>query len=65
MSIAEVYRQNAESERVAAGKEILPRRRLQREHSSERWEEMARAAEETARRTAINDALRAARPEPR
>ncbi|MFT3967767.1 MAG: hypothetical protein QM690_17990 [Sphingobium sp.] len=61
MSAATLYRQNAAAQRAAAGKESLPRRRQQHERSAERWEEMARAAEETERRTAINDVQKRAR----
>jgi hypothetical protein len=62
LSDAHLYRQNAATERAAAAKESLPRRRLQHERSAERWEEMALAAEEIDRRTAINEAEKRARP---
>ncbi|MGB3927514.1 MAG: hypothetical protein WBL20_00990 [Sphingobium sp.] len=61
MSAADFYHQQAAAERVAAQKEMLPQRRQQHERSAERWEEMARSAEETERRTAINEASRQAR----
>ncbi|HEX7783930.1 MAG TPA: hypothetical protein VF509_14075 [Sphingobium sp.] len=56
MSAANFYNERAAAERFAAEKEILPQRRQQRARSAERWEEMARSAQETERRTAINEA---------
>lgn len=56
MSAADIFYQNAAAERRLALKQDLRHRREQHERSAERWEEMARAAEETDRRTAINEA---------
>ena len=61
MSAADFYHQQAAAERIAAQKETLPQRRQQHERSAERWDEMARSAEETERRTAVNEASRQAR----
>ena len=60
MSAADFYHQNAASERLAASKADLPNRRRQHEHSAERWEQMARDAEETERRTLSNKAQKRA-----
>lgn len=56
MSAAEIYYKNAANERLAASRQNLANRRRQHERSAERWEEMARAAAETERRTLINEA---------
>lgn len=61
MSAAAHYNHNAATARLAAENETLPQRRRQHERSAERWEEMARAAEETERRAAANDADKRAR----
>jgi hypothetical protein len=55
VSAADIYYQNAASERLAASKQDLPNRRQQHERSAERWEDMARGAEETERRSRINE----------
>ena len=56
------YREMASDARAAADAEPLVRRRAQHELSAERWEEMARAAEETAQRTAVNAEEKRLRP---
>ena len=61
MSAAAHYNHNAATARLAAEIETLPQRRRQHERSAERWEEMARAAEETERRAAANEADKRAR----
>ncbi len=64
MGVASTYHENATMERAAAAKETLPLRRLQRERSAERWETMARSADDLARQTAVNTASRIAQPYP-
>lgn len=64
LSAADTYRQNAAAERIAASKQNLPHRRQIHERSAERWEEMARAAEETERRAATNAADKLVRAHP-
>jgi hypothetical protein len=64
VSVASTYHGNAATERAAAAEEPLPLRRLQLERSAERWEDMARAADELARQTAANTASRIAHPYP-
>jgi len=59
---AEQYHEMAIVARAAAASEALPRRRSQHEQSAERWEEMARLAEDTADRKIINEAARRANP---
>lgn len=55
MSTPNFYNERAAAERIAA-EESLPQRREQHVRCAERWEEMAQAAQETERRTAINEA---------
>lgn len=62
MSAAQHYHQQAASARAAAANEVLPRRRDQHVRSAERWEEMARQAEETEQRTLVNKEERRVRP---
>ena len=59
---AEEYHDMAIAARATAASESLPRRRSQHEQSAERWEEMARQAEDTAVRKTINEAARRANP---
>ncbi len=54
MSLLETYLANALVHRQSAAKADLPNRRAMHERSAEAWEEMARAAEGTAVRAAIN-----------
>ncbi len=62
MSAAQYYHQQAAAARAAAAIEPLPRRRDQHVRSAERWEEMARLAEETEQRTLVNEEERRIRP---
>lgn len=50
------------AERAAAKQELLPLRRIQRDRSAERWEGMARQAEELERQSATNVARRNEQP---
>jgi hypothetical protein len=54
MSLLDIYRTHAQAERAAAAKTDLPNRRAMHERSAEAWEDMARDAEITEWRTAIN-----------
>jgi hypothetical protein len=56
LSTPNFYNERAAAERIAAEQESLPQRREQHVRCAERWEEMAQAAQETERRTAINEA---------
>ncbi len=47
-------RQLADAEWIAARNESLPQRRMQRERSAMRWDEMTEAAEGLAIKTAVN-----------
>lgn len=59
---AEDYRELATAARAAAASEPLPQRRSRHEQSAERWEEMARQAEDTAERKVTNEAGKRANP---
>jgi hypothetical protein len=61
---ADIYYQRAIAERAAAAIEALPLRRQQLERSAQRWEEMARQAEDTGRRAEINEAEKRAKSVP-
>ncbi len=54
MSLFETYQTNALQQREAAAKTSLSNRKAMHERSAEAWEEMARSAELTATRAAIN-----------
>ncbi len=54
MSLLDTYLANALMHRQSAAKADLPNRRAMHERSAEAWEEMARDAEITALRAAIN-----------
>lgn len=60
MSISETYRANAAEQRALAAKSGLANRRAMHERSAETWEAMALSAEQTADRTAVNAAAKAA-----
>ncbi len=60
MSLLDTYLANAKTQRHAAATCNLPNRKAMHERSAEAWEEMARDAEITAARTAINLAAKAA-----
>jgi septin family protein len=60
MSLIETYRANALAQRAAAEKTDLVNRKAMHERSAQTWEEMARGAEETAIRAAINHANKVA-----
>ncbi len=60
MTIIETYRANAAAQRAAAEKTTLPNRQAMHERSAFTWETMARAAEETLGRAAVNQAAKAA-----
>ncbi len=62
MGGSSIYHANAAAERLAAEQELLPLRRLQRQRSAERWECMARQAEELERHSALNAASRNEQP---
>lgn len=59
MTTIETYRANAAAQRAAAGKTNLPNRREMHERSAVTWETMARAAEDTQDRAAVNLAAKA------
>lgn len=54
MTVIETYRANAAAQRVAAATTNLPNRREMHERSAYTWENMARSAEETLGRAAVN-----------
>ena len=54
MTIIETYRANAAAQRAAAENTSLPNRRMMHERSAYTWDTMARAAEETQGRAAVN-----------
>lgn len=60
MTAIETYRANAAAERAAAAKTNLPNKREMHERSAHTWETMARSAEETLGRAAVNLAAKAA-----
>jgi hypothetical protein len=60
MTTIETYRANAAAQRAAAEKTSLPNRREMHERSAFTWEAMARAAEDTQGRAAVNQAAKAA-----
>ena len=59
MTTTETYRANAAAQRAAAEKTNLPNRRAMHERSAFTWETMARAAEDTQGRAAVNQAAKA------
>lgn len=59
---AQEYRRMASAARTAAAAEPLAHRQAQHERCAERWEEMAHAAEDTERRTAVNMEEKLVRP---
>ncbi|HEX7853383.1 MAG TPA: hypothetical protein VF503_06770 [Sphingobium sp.] len=60
MSLLNTYLANARAQRDAAANCNLPNRKAMHERSAEAWEEMARDAEITAARAAINLAAKTA-----
>ena len=60
MSLIESYRAHAAAERAAAAKATLPNRRAMHERAALTWESMAASAEDTAARTQVNEAAKAA-----
>ena len=60
MSQAEIYLANAQAQRDAAAKTDLPNRKALHERSAETWEAMARSANDTAARAAVNLAAKSA-----
>lgn len=56
------YAENAMAERRAAARETLPQRKLQHERSAERWEDMARHAEEVSLQAQTNAESKRANP---
>lgn len=64
VDLALAFTKNALTERQAAAHETLPQRRLQHERSAERWEDMARQAEEVLRQTVTNAESKRANPYP-
>ncbi len=60
MSLIETYLANAQAQRDAAAATPLPNRKAMHERSAETWEVMARGVSDTAARTAINLAAKAA-----
>ncbi len=59
MTPIETYRANAEAQRIAAEKTNLPSRREMHLRSAHTWETMARSAEDTMGRAAVNLAAKA------
>ena len=59
MTVIETYRANAATQRAAAAQTNLPNRREMHERSASTWETMARSAEETMGRAAVNLAAKA------
>jgi len=59
MTTIETYLANAAAQRAAAEKTNLPNRREMHERSAVTWETMARAAEDTQGRAAVNLAAKA------
>jgi hypothetical protein len=60
MTAAETYRANAAEQLTLAAKSDLANRRAMQERSAALWTEMAQSAEQTADRTAVNVAAKAA-----
>jgi hypothetical protein len=60
MSPFEVYRANAEAQRVAAKATPLANRREMHLRSAETWEAMAAAVRDNADRASVNEAAKAA-----
>ena len=60
MTAAETYRANAAEQLALAAKSELANRRAMHERSAALWIEMAQSAEQTADRTAVNVAAKAA-----
>ena len=54
MTVIETYLANAAAQRAAAANTNLPNRREMHERSALTWETMARSAEETVGRAAVN-----------
>lgn len=60
MSTAEIFRANAAEQLALAAKANLVNRRTMHQRSAEMWIAMAQSAEQTAARTAVNAAAKAA-----
>ena len=60
MSAAEIYRANAAEQLALAAKTTLQNRKAMHERSAALWIELAQSAEQTADRTAVNVAAKAA-----
>ena len=58
MTPAEMYRANAEAQRLAAAQTSLPSRREMHERSALAWEQMADSAEDTAAKASVNAAAK-------
>jgi DNA-binding transcriptional regulator YhcF (GntR family) len=58
MTTIETYLANAAAQRAAAENTALPNRREMHERSAVTWETMARAAEDTLGRAAVNPAAK-------
>ena len=61
MDQASAFRTRAAAERTAAAECKLPNRRAMHERSAEAWEMMALQVEDTAARSLVNEAAKAAR----
>jgi hypothetical protein len=59
MTNIEMYRANAAAQRAAAAATNLPNRREMHERSAQSWDAMADSAEDTLRRTGVNEAAKA------
>lgn len=60
MSNIDLYRANANAQRLAAANTNLPNRRAMHERSAESWEAMAQNAADTIARASVNEAAKAA-----
>ena len=60
MSQYEIYRANADAQRAAAESTVLVNRREMHLRSAETWDAMAIAVRDTANRTLVNEAAKAA-----
>jgi hypothetical protein len=61
MTAIQIYRDNAATERAAAGATNLPNRRAMHERSALVWDLMAGAAEDTVAKAVVNLAAKRAR----
>lgn len=61
MDIAAAHRARAAAEREKAAATTLPNRRQMYERAAEAWEVMARQIDDTAARSLVNEAAKAAR----